>query len=123
VPISYSIDRQHNVILETWVGEIRRTDLENHWKPYLEDPEVLAIRRTLVDLRKCTIRFTGAELTDLVSGLVLPAIGGRDWKTAMVVEHPVQFGVSRQYQVLAETYSTDCVFSDLSVAIAWLLAR
>ena len=77
--------------------------------------------RTLADLRAAEIRFTGQELSDLVLGVVLPRLGGRDWKTAIVVDQPIQFGVSRQYQVFADRYSTDCIFHDPEEAIGWLL--
>jgi hypothetical protein len=81
---------------------------------------VLALRRTLVDLRGANLRFTGKELSSLVSHVVIPVLKGRDWKTAIVVEQPIQFGVSRQYHVFAEQYSTDCIFHDDDEALLWL---
>jgi hypothetical protein len=90
-------------------------------KQYLEDPDVLAIRRTLVDLRQADILFKGSDLDSLIQSIVLPVLNGRDWKTAIVVEKPLQFGVSRQYQVFADRYSKDAIFYDLEEARNWLI--
>jgi hypothetical protein len=123
MPIDYSIDRERGIIFETWTGDITAADLGAYWQRYLADPEVMALRRTLVDLRPCRILFNGQELSDLVSGVVIPILKGRDWKTAIVVEHPTQYGVCRQYQVFAENYSQDSIFHEPEEALAWLLAR
>jgi hypothetical protein len=122
MPISYSVDHEKRVIFETWTGEIDATELASYWQRYLADPDVLSIRRTLVDLRHCRIRFTGAQLSHLVQGIVEPSLHGKDWKTAIVADSPVEYGVSRQYGVYAERYSTDSVFSDPDAALAWLLS-
>src|SRR4051794_24360341 len=116
MPITYTIDRGNKLITEVWTGEINGECLAAYWRLYLDDPEVLAIRRTLVDLREADILFNGTELNTLVQNIVLPALKGRDWKTAIVVENPVQYGVSRQYQVFADHYSKDVIFYDLETA-------
>jgi hypothetical protein len=120
MPITYSIDRASGIIFEVWAGGVAAADLRRYWQGYLADPDVLALRRTLVDLRGADLRFTGGELADLVDQVVLPALGGRDWTTAIVVGRPAQFGVSRQYQVFAESYSRDAIFHDYAAALAWL---
>lgn len=122
MPISYSIDYDRRVIFERWSGEIRISDLSEYWERYLADPDVMAIRRTLVDLRESRILFKGSDLSDLIQSLAMPRLKGMDWKTAIVTEHPVQFGVSRQYQVFAERYSRDSIFHEREAALAWLLA-
>jgi hypothetical protein len=122
MPISYSVDTERRLIVETWNGDIAATDLETHWRHYLADPDVLAIRRTLVDLRQCRILFTGSQLSALVKKVVLPILKDADWKTAIVVDNPVHFGVSRQYHVFAESYSRDSIFSDPDAALTWLFA-
>lgn len=123
MPITYSIDRENRIIEEKWTGTVTREELADYWVRYLGDPEVLDIRRTLVDLRESDITFIGSEMENLVQSLVLPALKGRDWKTAIVVSEPLQFGVSRQYQVFAERYSKDAIFDDINEAKCWLLAR
>jgi hypothetical protein len=122
MPISYTIDEEKGFITEVWTGDIAASDLASHWRRYLADPEVLSIRRTMVDLRECRILFKGAELSSLIKTMVIPILGGRDWKTAIVVDDLVHFGVSRQYQAFAESYSRDAIFSDPEDARRWLLA-
>jgi hypothetical protein len=120
MPITYTIDRREKLINELWTGEIDAKCLEAYWRRYLDDPDVLEIRRTLVDLRQAEILFKGSELDNLIKTIVLPVLNGRDWKTAVVVEKPVQFGVSRQYQCFADHYSKDAIFYDLEKAHTWL---
>ena len=119
-PISYSIDTSRDVIFEVWRGEVTAADLRRHWEAYFADPMAMGVRRTLVDLRDATIRFTGTELSSLVAVVALPRLKGLTWKTAIVVGQPVQFGVSRQYSVFAEGFSTDCIFADANEALRWL---
>jgi hypothetical protein len=121
MPIRYSIDNQKGCILEEWEGAISINDLEAYWTSYLADPKVLEIRRTIVDLRNARIEFKGDELDNLVQRLVIPKLNGLHWKTALIVSHPVQFGVARQYHVFADRYSRDAIFSDPTAAEEWLL--
>jgi hypothetical protein len=121
MPITYSIEKRHRIISEVWSGEVSATDLATHWKRILADPEVLAIRRTLVDLRDCQIAFSGEQLSDLVRTLVEPTLNGRDWRSALLVGGTVHFGVSRQYQSFAQMYSNDAIFHDEDAALKWLL--
>jgi len=123
MPISYSIDTQRSLILEVWVGDISANDLAEHWVAYLADPNVLSIRRTLVDLRKSRLHFSGEDLARLISAMVTPALQGRNWITAIIVAKEAQFGVSRQYQVFAESYSHDAIFRDYDQALQWLLQQ
>jgi hypothetical protein len=122
MPISYLIHEQKGFIAETWSGDIASADLAAYWRKYLIDSDVLALRRTLVDMRRCRILFSGEELSNLVHGIVLPIIRDADWRTAIVVSDSVQFGVSRQYHVFAEAYSRDAIFDEPDAALKWLLA-
>jgi len=121
--ITYSIDDNLGIIRETWTGDVSAQDLATYWNHYLADPRVLSIRKTLVDLRDATPTFSGQQLSALIRAVVDPVLQGRDWKTAIVVAQPVQFGVSRQYHAFAQHYSTDSIFSDPATALAWLTAR
>jgi hypothetical protein len=122
VPITYSIDADLGVILERWQGDVTAADLRRYWEGFLADPQVMALRRTLVDLREARILFSGPELSDLVWDVVKPALGGLGWTTAIVVgrARAVQFGVSKQYQVFAQAYSRDAIFEDYDEARRWL---
>jgi hypothetical protein len=120
MPITYSIDPQQGVIFEKWSGDVLASDLASYWRSYLADPQVIAIRRTVVDLRDSNPRFTGAELADLINTIVLPVLAGRGWVTAIVIGKPVHVGVSRQYQVFAERYSRDAIFEEPEQALVWV---
>ncbi len=120
MPITYTTDREKKLITGIWTGGIDADHLAAYWRRYLEDPDVPAIRRTLVDLRQADILFTGRDLDTLIQCIVLPVLQGRAWKTAIVVEKPIQYGTSRQYQVFAERYSRDAIFYDLEDARNWL---
>ena len=120
MPITYSIDPQQGVIFEKWSGDVQASDLASYWRSYLADPEVIAIRRTVVDLRDSNPRFTGAELAELINTIVLPVLAGRGWVTAIVIGKPVHVGVSRQYQVFAERYSRDAIFEEPEQALVWV---
>lgn len=120
MPITYTIDTGRDIILETWSGTISASDLAAYWRGYLLDPEVMKCRRTLVDMRGAAIEFTGEQLSDLVHTIVLPTLGGLKWATAVLVAAPAQFGTVRQYQVFAESYSWDSIFSDEKSAVDWL---
>ena len=120
MPITYSIDPQQGVIFEKWSGDVLASDLASYWRSYLADPEVIAIRRTVVDLRDSNPRFTGAELAELINTIVLPVLAGREWVTAIVIGRPVHVGLSRQYQVFAERYSRDAIFEEPEQALSWV---
>lgn len=120
MPIHYCINHDDGLIEETWSGAVNAADLRAYWQTYLADPEVLQLRKTLVDLRRAKIEFLGHELDTLIASLVLPVLGDREWKTALVVNNPVHYGVSRQYQVFAERYSQDAIFHHPDAAKAWL---
>jgi hypothetical protein len=123
MPISYHIDDKAAVIFENWTGDVHSKDLKDYWNVYLRTPEVLAIRRTLVDLRESNICFTGEELCRLIESVALPLLNGMDWKTAIIVQKATQYGFSRQYQVFAELYSNDAIFYKLDEALHWLLTQ
>ncbi len=120
MPITYTIDHDRQLITEVWTGEIQASDLAEHWKRcILGCLEVLAIRRTIADVRQAVILFNGSDMNYLIQTLVLPILAGKDWKTAIVIEKPLQLGMSRQYQVFAERYSKDVIFYTMEEAQNW----
>jgi hypothetical protein len=84
MPISNTIDQDTGIIFENWTGDIRAPDLRAYWEHILADPDVMARRRTLVDLRQARIHFNGQELANLVAAVVIPALKGLHWITAIV---------------------------------------
>jgi hypothetical protein len=74
-------------------------------------------------LRNAILDFKGHDLDELIQRLVIPALNELDWKTALLVSNPIQFGVSRQYQVFEEIYSNDAIFSNTADAKVWLFSQ
>ncbi len=105
-------DLELQVIFERWSGPITAEDLGRHWRSCLADPAAMALRRTVADLRGATPGFTSAERARLINETVLPTLQGRDWVTAIIVDQPVPFGISRQHQVFAESCSADAIFDE-----------
>jgi hypothetical protein len=122
MPITYTVDRDQKLITEIWTGDVHGSDLGAYWTEYLKDPDVLKIRRTLVDLRQAVIHFNAYELSILVGNIVFPVVYDKrwKWKTAIVVGNTAQFKVSRQYQALAKYYSEDAIFDTVEQARNWL---
>ena len=123
MPISYTIDDEHRYIVETWTGMITAAYLGEFMRRFLADPVVTAIGRTVVDIRECRLLFSGEQLAELVENIVVPMMNGRKWISAIVVNDPIQFEITRQYHLLAESYSRDSIFGTLEDAIAWLQAQ
>jgi len=123
MPISYAIDRENRCIHETWTGVITASELGDYWRHYLADPVVMVIRRTIVDLRPCRILFSGEQLAELVESIVVPLLDGKSWRTAIVIGDPMQNEITRQYHVLAESYSRDSVFQTPEAAMEWMQSQ
>lgn len=119
--ITYSVEHTRGIVISTWTGAITAEVLGDFWQRLLRDPEALRYRRSLADLRGCQLRLTGRELSGLVMDVVRPLLGDLRWKSAILVAEPVQYGVSRQYQVFAAYYSKDAIFDDHDAALRWLM--
>jgi len=121
MPITYTVDQEQSVVLVTWRGDVTGEDYRAHLRTMLQDPDALRAGRSLTDLRQANVLVHGAELNAILDAEALPRLAGRQWKTAVLVSSTVNFGVARQYQILAESESTDGVFRDYAEALAWLL--
>jgi hypothetical protein len=120
MPIKYSIDSALGIVRETWIGVVSAADLEGHWRAMLNDPEVMRLRRTLVDLRPSRPGFSHTQMVEVIRNLIEPALAGRDLRTAVVAFGPNQVGLSERYHMCAKTYSCDATFAEPSAAVEWL---
>ncbi len=123
MPCTYFIDHRRHVVFETWTGDVTAAMVKSLWKRYLADPEVLAIRRTLADLRQCNLLLTGRDLSHLVDTVALPGLKGLDWQTAIVVANPDQYGFSHQFHVFGSVFNTNQIFHDYDRALSWILEQ
>jgi hypothetical protein len=118
--IRYAVDAELNLILEEWSGDVTRDALNAHWIEFLSDQSVLNCRRTIIDLTDAVMAFNGDDLYFLIDQLIKPALGDRKWITALIVESPLQFGISRQYGAYADFYSQDMIFATYNEAKEWI---
>lgn len=123
MPVTYSVDPSRGVVLEVWTGDVTASEVKALWEKYLADPQVMAIRKTLADLRQAHLRLTGLQLMELIEQVAVPGLHGLDWTTAIVVARPDQYGFSRQFQVFAEVFNENSIFQDYDTALAWLLVQ
>ena len=118
--ISYHVDAERRIIFEIWAGAIGVVELREHWAVFLADPEVLAVKRTMVDLRRCDIRFTGVEWMEELERFVIrdPVVSG--WITAIVAERSYIYGVARQFLLYTDNIINGQIFESVEPALIWL---
>jgi hypothetical protein len=121
MPLTYSIDDTRQIVLEVWTGDVTARMVGSLWKKYLADPRVMAIRRTLADLRECNLLLTGQDLSKLVETVAVPGLKGRDWHTAILVARPDQYGFSRQFHVFSHIYNKNQIFYEWDEALRWIV--
>ena len=120
MPIKYDVDGSKGVVFEYWSGGISAQDVSEHWARLLSDPDALACATSLADVRDAEPRLTDVELRRLVETIAVPILKGKSWKSAILVQKPVQFGMARQFHIFAEAYSKDAIFTDEKAARDWL---
>jgi hypothetical protein len=123
LPIAYAVDPDRHLELLVLTGDITARALKSFWKKHRKGPQGLAIRRALVDVRACDLRFTGRELSDFLDTVAVPAVAGRQVRIAILVDTPVQYGVAHQFQVLAGLRSETEIFDEHDKALDWILAE
>lgn len=120
MPIGYRIDRELGIVVTTWAGKITAATAETHYQAMLRDEEALSCGKSLADLREANLELTGFEFKEVITKTVLPNLGSRRWVSAILVQKPYQFGVARQYDAFASTYSFNSIFYDYDEALNWL---
>ena len=118
MPITYSVDKKQNVVLVTWQDDVTKDDYRAHLKTMLQDPDALRAGRSLVDLRRANVLLSGADLVAIGDAEAAPRLGGRQWRTAVIVSSYV---LTTQYGIFVQSENTDCVFLDQAAALAWLV--
>jgi hypothetical protein len=121
MPITYAVDKTRNFVLVTWQGDVTAQDYRVHLQTMLEDSDALRAGRSLTDLRQANVLLSGAELKAVGAAEANPRLVGRQWKTAVVVSSPLNFGLARQYGALSQSEESDSVFRDYDDALAWLV--
>lgn len=121
MPITYRVDKEQNVAIVTWQGDVTAEDYRAHLKAMLQDPAALRAGRSLIDLRQANVVLRGAELNAIGEAEAGPRLAGRQWNSAVLVGSTANFGLARQYQILSQSEDSDGVFRDYAAALAWLI--
>ena len=121
MPIHYLVDGDLNIVFSTWSMEITAKTAASYYKQLLQDETAMNCGRSLADLRQADMKLTGAEFNEVIAKVVVPNLGSRTWRSAILVQKPDQFGGARQYDVFASGYSSNSIFYDYDEALEWLL--
>ena len=120
MPFTYVFDAAANIVRTTAHGLVRFEDLAGHLQALMASdvarvPQLIDARHAQHDLPAADIR----RLVELVTQL--RAAYGFSRRTALVVSTPMDFGMARMYEALAQKVDPDfSVFRDLGEAEAWL---
>lgn len=121
--ITYVVDAGLGAVLSCWTGEVTIAELRAHWAQVLDDPAARALACTVADLSQARLAFHGDDLHRAVHEVAAPRLRGLTWANAIVVAQPVQYGVSRQFQVFSELISDNAIFPTMAAALAWVRRR
>jgi hypothetical protein len=108
------------MVLSTWEGTVQAEDLAGHWQLLMSDPKAMSCLGSIADLRACELAFSGETFRQLAQTIVQPALKGRLWKTAVVVQKPVHHGVARQFGAFTHGTTQVAIFTDEASAHAWM---
>ncbi len=123
MPISYTIDRQRNLVLTTATGVLTDEELLDHKRQLIADPEFEPGMKELSDVRRIErldvspagVRRLAALDEEHVDRL------GEDYRLAIVAPADASFGTARMYQILTESSVQNIgVFRDMEEAKDWL---
>ena len=122
MPIDVTLDQDRRLVIATWHGRVTAPELAAHWER-LFTGDALALGRSLADLRRAELAFTGVELAEVLRTVVAPRLAGRSWAAALLVATPTQYGQARQFEAYADKVSRNQIFLDEAEALAWLGAQ
>jgi len=121
MPIAYKVDVALGIVLADWRGTVTAKDITEHWTRFVADKAAMACGGAITDISCCDILFTPEELKAVTKKILEPALRGKNWKTAVIVKNPVQFGVTKQQEIFSETFVKMNVFYSDVMARKWVL--
>jgi hypothetical protein len=122
MPMTYTIDRAHNLVRTTGTGVLTDDHVMAHRKALTDDPEFSPQMRELSDIRQVTdFQVTPAGVRIMVASDVKMVATGGMHQLAIVADENVAYGMSRMYQTLGEpNIRTVGVFRSYEEATEWL---
>jgi len=115
----YSIDDRENILKEEFIGDITIDMLNEANTSIIEDKRFRKGLNFLTDLRNAHLLVSYEELVMHVHQL--PGLGIS--KLAIIANHDLEFGISRQFEALTDdkdVYTEIRIFKDLHGAVKWL---
>ena len=86
------------------------------------DSAAMGCRGSLADITECVFQIAGAEFTQIIRTIVIPAIPTKAWKAAVLVSKPFQFGVAGQYGAWVDDRHQMEISLNRELAIEWLMS-
>lgn len=121
MPIERRIDHERQLVLGTWSGIIGMPQLRDALERLIADEALMAVGRSLTDLRDVQFSISTADIRDSELGIIAPRLGAKKWRIAMLVRDELQYGICRQFLSLTSAHVTGEVFTVESDALAWVL--
>jgi hypothetical protein len=121
VPIHYEIDAEEGVIRTRCVGEVRFDDVLDHFRTLENDPDLPKRLDVLLDLGPLTSLPESRQMK--AAAREIDRLGERiRWGAcAIVAERDAVFGMSRMFEVFAESvFARTMTFRERSKAENWL---
>ncbi len=122
MPITYSIDRERNVVFTTIRGVLTDDELLDHKKRLTSDPNFKSGMVELSDAREVgELAVTAEGVGRFVTQDSKDSELLKGYKLAIVASEDVVYGMARMYQTLTEkNVPAVRIFRDLDEAKAWL---
>lgn len=122
MPITYSIDRERNVVFTTIRGVLTDDELLDHKMRLTSDPNFKSGMVELSDAREVgELAVTAEGVGRFVTQDSKDSELLKDYKLAIVASEDVVYGMARMYQTLTEkNVPAVRIFRDLDEAKAWL---
>ena len=120
--LARSIDHERRFLRGTWSGVVAAADIIAAVDSLLADPEAWAVGRSLTDMRAAELELHPADINAALLGSIAPNFGQRQWRMALLVTTPLQYGICRQFLALTSSNFSGDVFYDEAAALTWLLS-
>ncbi len=121
MPVTYTIDKTHNIILTRCVGQVTLDEVIAHFKTLREDPDCPPKLNVLLDLSESATVPEGIHMEPMSESIAAIRDRVKFDACAIVVHGELMFGMARIFLVAAEdSFRSAQVFRSVDDAKAWL---
>lgn len=120
--ITHQIHRSRLIVVSTWTGEVSDSMHLEAYRSLYEDDGWKPGMSELADIRLANpAGITGAGLRAVARLTARASEGGPEFRTAVLVNSMLAFGLTRMYQVFSEDSLENVrIFEDASLALEWI---